>query len=488
MKKLNHLLFIMLIIMSYGCTEDSSDEVTDLITVKLIPSMEINQDEYIPLKSATEDTTTTLYAVQVLENGAPYCYGLFNDLSKMDIVLTTTKSYKILVAAYQNGTGTGLKSETKDGLTTYYLPDSVSLTNSFVKGNKLIGINKISNTRLKSKSSVYREIDAFYQEVNFVATKGISTVPMTLKRTGFGLGLTIKGYAKGTLQVFIGDDTLTFGATNKSYFTIRSFSESNNSLMDIASVDTFFEEAAIKAKWINTSGSVIEASGTIKLKRNYQAPVSISINSTGTVISLDSWYNDAITNEVTDIDGNVYHTVVIGTQTWMVENLKTTKYRNGDAIPNISDFSWPTTTFGGYCSYLNSTYNKSTFGYMYNWYAAMDSRNLAPAGWHIPSDAEWKTLSDYLGGDTVAGGKLKDTIQWYYPNIGATNQSGFSGLPGGITHTQEWNLYAYGYWWSTSEYSATAILFRQLYFNESTFVRRIDGVKTWAMSVRCIKD
>jgi uncharacterized protein (TIGR02145 family) len=137
---------------------------------------------------------------------------------------------------------------------------------------------------------------------------------------------------------------------------------------------------------------------------------------------------------VTDIDGNSYRTVKIGNQLWLAENLKVTHFRNGDTIPNVTDgTTWSNLTTGAYCDYDNDSSNVSTYGRLYNWYAANDSSNIAPAGWHVPTETEWQTLVDYLGDWAVAGGKLKETgtTRWHSPNAGATNESGFSALPGG---------------------------------------------------------
>ena len=141
---------------------------------------------------------------------------------------------------------------------------------------------------------------------------------------------------------------------------------------------------------------------------------------------------------VTDIDGNIYHQVTIGTQVWLAENLKTTRYRNGDVIPNETvDSLWnklSNNSTGALCNYNNDVNTGNTYGFLYNWYAASDSRGLAPEGWHVASEADWQTLVTYLGGDTVAGGKLKEagTAHWSSPNAGATNQSGFTALPAGL--------------------------------------------------------
>jgi uncharacterized protein (TIGR02145 family) len=154
------------------------------------------------------------------------------------------------------------------------------------------------------------------------------------------------------------------------------------------------------------------------------------------------------TGIVTDIDGNVYQTVKIGNQWWMVENLRVTHYRNGDVIPNVTDDStWADLRSGAYCSYNNDVINIETYGLLYNWYAVTDSPNIAPSGWHVPTDEEWKELEIYLGMNQSAadntgwrgmdeGGKIKEkgTTHWNSPNTGATNECGFSALPGGSRH------------------------------------------------------
>jgi uncharacterized protein (TIGR02145 family) len=159
-----------------------------------------------------------------------------------------------------------------------------------------------------------------------------------------------------------------------------------------------------------------------------------AICSSGSFYGQDLTFKTFNSQTVSDIDGNIYNTVTIGTQVWMVENLKTTKYRNGDPIPNVTDeIQWSNLTTGGYCNYDNDISNVTTYGRLYNWYAVNDSRNIAPIGWHVATDAEWTTLTDYLGGENVAGSKLKEfgTAHWQSPNDDATNESGFTALPGG---------------------------------------------------------
>lgn len=200
------------------------------------------------------------------------------------------------------------------------------------------------------------------------------------------------------------------------------------------------------------------------------------------------------TEAVTDIDGNVYKTVIIGTQVWMAENLKTTKYRDGSAIPNVIDSTeWANFSTGAYCNYENNANNSTTYGRLYNWYAVSDSRNIAPTGWHVPTDAEWTELTDYLGGESVAAGKLKETglTHWLEPNEGATNATGFTALPAGYRYFNGTfaNVGSYGYWWSaTEDYNSTnRVYYRYMRFNNSTLdVGKY--VKELGYSVRCVKD
>ena len=195
---------------------------------------------------------------------------------------------------------------------------------------------------------------------------------------------------------------------------------------------------------------------------------------------------------VTDIDGNVYHTVKIGAQTWMVENLKTTHYNDGTAIPLVTgNTAWGSLTTPGYCWYNNdqATYG-STYGALYNWYA-VNTGKLCPTGWHVATDAEWAQLTDYLGGKWVAGGKMKEAglSHWQSPNTGANNSSGFTALPGGRRHTvgNFYGLTYYALFWSSTERSPTNAWYRHLHYN-TVVVCRNGNYKTYGLSVRCLQD
>ncbi|MCK9412029.1 MAG: hypothetical protein M0Q53_06990 [Prolixibacteraceae bacterium] len=196
---------------------------------------------------------------------------------------------------------------------------------------------------------------------------------------------------------------------------------------------------------------------------------------------------------ITDMDGNIYHSVTIGTQIWMVENLKTTKYRDGTPIPNLTDGnSWGTGSSGAYCWYNNDgSTNKNTYGALYNWYA-INIGNLCPTGWHVPTTVEWTTLTDYLGGLAVAGGKMKQTgtIGWTDPNAGATNETGFTAVGGGVRNTTNGTfaqIGTNGYWWSATE-STTTHSWRRGMGSSNAAVSVGENPKNYALSVRCMKD
>ncbi len=199
---------------------------------------------------------------------------------------------------------------------------------------------------------------------------------------------------------------------------------------------------------------------------------------------------------ITDVDGNIYHPIIIGNQDWLKENLKTTHYMKGDPILNVVESNeWTGMDKGAYCVYDKNDANKEVYGLLYNWFAANDTRNICPDGWHVPSDVEWQTLIDYFGSDAVAGGKLKmtgtldeSTGLWRSPNQDASNESGFSALPAGtrtLTGTFEL-LSSDGFFWSTSDLSKKAWS-RNLNYKYGS-VARDSTEKTGGLSVRCIKD
>jgi len=193
--------------------------------------------------------------------------------------------------------------------------------------------------------------------------------------------------------------------------------------------------------------------------------------------------------ECCDCDGNVYATVQIGTQLWMAENLKVTHYNGGDGITHITnDEDWGSDDEGQYAIYDNDPSNAEIYGNLYNWAVVYDNRGVCPDDFHMPSDDEWMILIDYLGGNGVAGRKMKETgiIHWNSPNTGATNESGFTALPAGYySYTNEF-MGMYGYFWSNST-NGINVSFWQLAYNNSNAYNG-QASKTFAMSVRCINN
>ena len=227
----------------------------------------------------------------------------------------------------------------------------------------------------------------------------------------------------------------------------------------------------------------------------------------GNQVSIITLQND----QIADIDGNIYNTVLIGTQVWMKENLKTTKYSDGTLIPLVkTNTSWMTIGINdkAYCFYNDDSPNGNIYGALYTWSAAVNGligsasnpsgiQGACPTGWHLPSDLEWTTLSTYLGGTSVAGGKIKELgiIHWKYPNEGATNESGFTALAGGLRNHESSsivpgsssNMFEDGLWWSSTEYSQTEAYRWVLDYSYTNFIK-MWYQRNYGLSVRCVKN
>jgi len=192
-----------------------------------------------------------------------------------------------------------------------------------------------------------------------------------------------------------------------------------------------------------------------------------------------------------DMDGNSYRTVKIGMQVWMAENLRSTKFNDGTPIPCVPDKNaWIILSSPAYCWYNNDSTLKRTFGGLYNGYA-INTGKLCPAGWHISTDAEWSAMIEYLGGESNAGGKLKEsgTNNWMTPNTGATNESGFTALPGGTRYGNGlyFSLKSAGSWWTLNKSNTLNGWYRSLNYASKTVTRNYIDL-TNGNSVRCVKD
>ena len=192
-----------------------------------------------------------------------------------------------------------------------------------------------------------------------------------------------------------------------------------------------------------------------------------------------------------DIEGNFYKTILIGSQLWMSENLRTSRFSNGVEVQNVSDYTeWFGLQSSAWCNYNNSVSYDSFYGKLYNWYVVSDTLNICPVGWHIPSLSEFNQLRNTVGSSNT-GGKLKLVTSWNLPNSGATNQSGFSGIGGGRRSSSggvgDFNLNSNGYLWSNTEYSTTTARVLGLFYDwTGASVESVN--KSFGLSIRCLKD
>jgi len=236
-------------------------------------------------------------------------------------------------------------------------------------------------------------------------------------------------------------------------------------------------------------GTVLSEGANQNLKVDFTPTDAVNNNTATKTVTIN-----VLASTVTDYDGNVYYTVKIGTQTWMVENLKVTHYSNGDPIANITDSSaWTSLSSGAYCWYNNDIANKTTYGALYNWFTVNDSRNIAPTGWHVPTYADWIILNQYLGGYEVAGGKMKESGlgHWAEPNAGADNSSGFTALPSGL---RSWDgtfynlFYTCTFWSATENADDVSRAWRNGIYHNYPNSLPGDDLKRYGFSIRCVKD
>ena len=342
---------------------------------------------------------------------------------------------------------------------------------------------------------------------------GIGTGSFTSSLAGLTAGTTyyVRSYATNSVGTAYGNE-LSFTTTSSAAALVPTITTTAVSALASTTVSsggyiTSDGGAAVTARGVcwsvsanptiafsttsDGTGSGIYGSSLTGLTANTTYYVrAYATNSAGTAYGNEISFTTTI--QVTDIDGNKYNTVRIGTQLWMQENLKTTLYRDGTAIPNITDnAAWMAQTSGAYSWYNNDQTNyKAAYGALYNFYAAVDNHNLCPTGWHVPTTAEWTSLVNYLGGEYAAGGKLKEsgTDHWTSPNTGATNETAFSAFAGSYRLEGGFagNFGYYGFWWSSSEFSSTDAMARLMsYDNDDVYSGNYN--KNYGFSVRCLQ-
>ena len=320
----------------------------------------------------------------------------------------------------------------------------------------------------------------------------------------------VRSYATNAIGTAYGNEVV-FTTVSSTVPTISTFN-----------INTYISSTAICGGNISADGNATVTNRGVCWSTNSNPTIALSTKTvdgtgigsftssiTGLTDNITYYVRSYATNAIGTAYGNeVVYTVIpgtIGTQVWTTQNLNVSSYRDGTPIPRVDDATtWASLTTGAYCYYNNdsATY-AAVYGKLYNWYAVAGiydassfsdpslRKNLAPAGYHIPTDAEWTTLTNYLGGTSFAGGKMKETgtSHWLSPNTGATNSYGFAGLPGGLRYYEgSFGYVGYGgYWWSSTEDNTTNGLYRLLYYSLSDFLRD-SGPKTIGFSVRCLRD
>ncbi|MEI6695381.1 MAG: FISUMP domain-containing protein [Bacteroidota bacterium] len=406
------------------------------------------------------------------------------------IIFTTTNIYSQNYNISFAGTGasTTVNSVKVDNLTQN---TSVTLNTGDVLHLGTVGINET----LKSNEKLYIYPNPMQgkSELSFYANKDGDAHISIVDIAGKEVIHTGKKFNKG-IQNF-----LLTGLKQGMYF------------VNICS-ETYFYTSKLISQYASHNEATIEYIGsdnsttTLNKLKTTTATVNMAYTTGDRLLfkGISGNYSNIITNIPTtsktitfnftacsDLDNNYYSTVLIGTQIWMAENLKTTHYNNGDSIPNVTgNAAWLSIETGKYCNYNNTPANSTTYGRLYNWYA-VNTGNLCPTGWHEPTNTEWTALTTYLGGESMAGGKLKEVsfVHWNSPNTSATNETGFTALPGGFRSSNGAYNYLgdYGYWWSYTEYFSTTAWYRYMLSNNSN-AYSLNENKADGFSVRCIKD
>lgn len=324
------------------------------------------------------------------------------------------------------------------------------------------------------------------------------------------LALTSNGKIHGTLLLYLDDNTIItcydkylYDQVNLIWTTVYNLTKVEIAKLKTTNVNSirFNQQVSMNLSYafsVDNTECVSNILKNPKLSEKRTPKIDFP-----TIIKDLFSFNTAVqeTSTIIDIDGNIYKTVKIGNQIWMAENLKTTKYRDGSPIPNVTDSSqWIKLTTGAFCNYNNDVNNAKIYGRLYNWYAVGNSRNIAPKGWHVATDEEWATLITYLGGESEACIKLMevDTTHWkMYLSAGFANinSSGFSALPSGGYVEVGGDMYfdfltfrmsQDAIWWSSTDIDKSTAWY--IHLGNFLPIKKTSGDKLYGFSVRCVKD
>ncbi|MCK9208187.1 MAG: fibrobacter succinogenes major paralogous domain-containing protein, partial [Salinivirgaceae bacterium] len=367
-----------------------------------------------------------------------------SEVTEYGVCWGTSASPETSGTKWTMGTGTGYFSDSMGGLTpgiTYYVKAFATNTMGTAYGN----------------------------ETSFIT---LGEAPMVLNLGAMDItpsGATLR--ASVTSNKLLTTVTFEYGLTD-SY---------GNTLLATENPDTEQEDTVLAT----LTGLSVEVTYHFRVKAENELGVVYSTDTTFTTVLT------GITGSISDAEGNNYGTIGIGHQIWMTSNLKTVLFNDSDSIPSITaDSLWSGMNTAGYCWYLNDVGYKNTYGALYNWYT-VNTQKLCPTGWHVPSEADWTELVDYLGGASMAGGLLKEsgTSHWKTPNEGATNEYGFTALPGGKRlDSGEFDfMQVEGNFWSSESFSTQNASYLFLLYNYPNSLQNYANKKS-GFSVRCVKD
>jgi uncharacterized protein (TIGR02145 family) len=489
----------------YGC----KDSVTKQIIINGLPKAEFQ----LSANQKCVDEPVTLTNISYLTPGN-IGLGLFKSKWNFNSEYTTAKD----TISNQGADVVKTEMAVYSKPSTYYITLKVTST-----GNCVDSVKKIFNVNPLP-------VAAF--EVGSVITN---------KPTSFTNKSTISNFQPLNYTWDFGDGVGTSNSTNPDYtytnsqaYTVKLITTSPNGCKDsvsqtittssipVANFSFVPQNYCAGAKVDFTNSSTVDA-GTLTYLWNFgNGQTSILSNPTtgytnyGTytvqlevinglgsnTVSKTITLSDIAPNTVTDIDGNIYNTITIGSQLWMKENLNVQRFKNGEAIPNVTDNTiWGNLTTAAWCRVNNNPDASNAFkiGLLYNGYVAQDARGVCPNGWKVPDDSDFNKLVEYLGASSIAGGKLKEAngiySLWNSPNTGATNESGFTALPGGwrVGKTgiyTEGNFTDWGYgcrlWTKSNSFAGGVYLLDVYYVNTST--NRGSQIQSYGSSIRCIKE
>jgi uncharacterized protein (TIGR02145 family) len=328
----------------------------------------------------------------------------------------------------------------------------------------------------------------------------VTASPGGFTKTGTTSPLIVTGLTNGISYTFtvVATNTMGNSVASAASNAVTPKTVPNAPTSPIATTGNAQASVAFVAPVVNggsaITGYTVTSSPGNSTKTGTTSPLIVTGLTNGTSYTFTVVATNVVGNSVASTVSNAVmplSNATIGSQVWTTTNLDVTTYRNGDVIPQVTDPTafWALTT-GAWCYHNNNSANGAVYGKLYNWYAVNDPRGLAPTGWHIPSDAEWTTLTTTLGGTASAGGAMKEvgTAHWLSPNTGATNSSGFTALPGGYNNGAFGAMSSTGIWWSSSESGITNYIYARNIDYNSGDARRDIFLKAHGFSVRCRRD